>query len=110
MILSQLAVHLRHIRNLVMFTIALGEDGMRGRVEYPRRIMLRMSAAEMWALAGLSLVLAGLIGSFFLLGGAFGCAVVARKHRAYAKTPISAGLTGTPTSSMPVRPGESRTE
>src|SRR5262249_36228336 len=47
LILTQLAVHVRHLRNVVTFHIGFGDDGVRGHIEYPRWLTLRTSAAEL---------------------------------------------------------------
>ena len=80
LILVQLAVHVRHVRNFVLFRKTLAGQGVRGRVEYPRPLMLQLSALELVCFA--IVFLAGFLAtwSVFLLGGAAGCLVNAGKH------------------------------
>jgi hypothetical protein len=70
LVLVELAVHHRHIRNAVFFRTGFGDDGVRGRIEYPRPLILRNSAAELLCFAGLYLAVFAVTGSPFLLGGA----------------------------------------
>src|SRR5262245_13990220 len=44
MICMQLAIHTRHWRNLFLFRAMLKNDDIRGRVEYPRSTLLRLSS------------------------------------------------------------------
>jgi hypothetical protein len=89
LVLPELAIHVRHIRNFVLFRQTLGGQGVRGHIEYSRFLSLRLSAFEILAFAGLFLV--GFLGtwSYFLLGGAITCLSMAggqlrlaRKHAA----------------------------
>src|SRR5689334_4650115 len=79
MVLLEMAVHIRHVRNLFTFR-AMAGDVVRGRIEYDRSFMLRTSATELFAFSGAYLVLFALTGSFFVLGGALGCVSTATKH------------------------------
>jgi hypothetical protein len=80
MILLELAIHVRHFRNLVLFRAIVGSDAVRGRIEYPRRLMLRMSSIEILAFSGLFAVVFAFTGSWFVLGGAVTCLSLAFKH------------------------------
>jgi hypothetical protein len=80
LILPQLAVHVRHVRNVVTFQTAFSEDGVRGRIEYPRWVGLRISSTELWGFAALYLVVFAITGSLFVIGGVVMCASLARKH------------------------------
>ena len=75
----QLAVHVRHLRNLFLFRAAIAGT-VRGRVEYARSVMLRMSSVELLAFSGLFLLLFAFTQSWFTAGGAFACFVTALKH------------------------------
>lgn len=79
----QLAIHVRHLRNLFTFRAAR-TDAIRGRIEYSRPTSLRISAVEMLSFAGLYFVLFGLTGSWFILGGTLSCLTIAIKHRKLA--------------------------
>jgi hypothetical protein len=79
LILLQLMIHIRHVRNFVLFR-AMATDGIRGRLEYARPLMLKSSSIEIAMFAVMFTVLFAFTGSPFVLGGAFGCAVVAIQH------------------------------
>ena len=81
----QFAVHVRHLRNLVLFRNLAGNDGVKGRIEYSRPVMLRMSAVEIAAFGLMFAALAGLTQSWFLAGAALSCFSVASKHNSYAR-------------------------
>lgn len=76
----QLAVHVRHLRNLFLFRSMRGTDLVRGRIEYARFLILRMSSVEFLAFSGLFAVLFAFTQSWFMLGGTFACFVTAAKN------------------------------
>ncbi len=78
MILTEAAVHMRHLRNWFLFKRAV--PLIQGRLEYPRGTMLRMSAFEMLAFSVLYSALYLVTESMFLLGGAITCFVLSIKH------------------------------
>lgn len=84
MVTIQLTIHVRHIRNLFLFRAVLADDQIKGRIEYGRGTMLRLSAVELYAFSGLYTILFAITVSWFTLGGAVICAVTAMKHRALA--------------------------
>jgi len=79
LIVVQLTIHVRHVRNYVMFRAML-TDAVRGRVEYTRPMLLKASAVEIFAFAALYAVLFVFTGSLFVLGGVLGCVVLATQH------------------------------
>src|SRR5215472_3835414 len=90
----QLAVHIRHLRNLVLFRAINHSDWVRGRIEYGRMGMLRASSWECFAFFCFFLILFAFTRSWFVLGGAIGCFALFVKHRRLAsklhKNPASA--------------------
>ena len=84
-ILLELGIHMRHVRNLVLFRALVGSDAVRGRIEYPRRLMLRISSIEGLAFSGMFAVIFLFTGSWFVLGGAFTCLSLAGKHLRLAR-------------------------
>ena len=84
LISSQLAVHVRHFRNLFLFRAIAGTDAVQGRIQYPRPLMLRMSSVELLAFSVSFGVLFVFTSSSFLLGGAIACLGIALKHRRLA--------------------------
>jgi hypothetical protein len=85
LILMEAAVHMRHLRNLFLFRSAFGPAGIRGRIEYPRKILLRLSSFEFLGFSVLYFVLFVATRSWFLLGGSLACLGVANTHRALAR-------------------------
>lgn len=81
---SQLAVHVRHFRNLFLFRAIAGTDAVQGRIQYARPLILRMSSVELLAFSGSFGVLFIFTPSWFLLGGALACLGIALKHRRLA--------------------------
>ena len=84
----QLAIHMRHLRNFHLFRAAARGE-VRGRLEYPRQVMLRISSYEMLAFAAFFLVLFAFTTSWFVLGGVLGCLSVASKHWKLARAHAS---------------------
>ena len=80
LLLLELLVHVRHIKNVVFFRTGFGPDGVRGYIEYPRPLILRNSATELIAFAGLFLAAFAVTGSLFLLGGAMAAAATGLGH------------------------------
>jgi hypothetical protein len=80
----QLAIHMRHLRNLVLFRLINRTDLIRGRIEYSRVVILRASSWECFAFSGFFLMLFLFTGSWFILGGAVGCISLGVKHRKLA--------------------------
>jgi hypothetical protein len=76
----QLAIHVRHLRNLFVFSAMIGTDTVRGRIEYSRSFILRTSAVEFLAFSGLYAVLFLFTRSWFVIGGVFACLLLAGKH------------------------------
>ncbi len=79
LILTQLSIHTRHLRNLFLFR-AVNTEAVRGRIGYSRRLSLRASAIDMLTFSGLFFVVFVFTQSWFVLGGAFACGSLAAKH------------------------------
>jgi hypothetical protein len=89
MILLELTVHTRHLRNLFMFRAMNKSDCVRGRIEYSRPFILRMSSDELFVYSGMYLLLFAFTQSWFVLGGATSCLSTAIKHRQLARKAAS---------------------
>jgi hypothetical protein len=89
LILVEATVHIRHLRNWYMFRH--GVPVLKGRVEYPRGLLLRASAFEFAVFAGLYACLYLVTAHPFLLGGVFACGLQALGHYNLAKRPNVAG-------------------
>jgi hypothetical protein len=95
MILLELTIHTRHLRNLFMFRAMLKSDCVRGKIEYSRPVILRMSSNELFIFSALYVLLFVFTQSWFVLGGATTSLLTAIKHRqlaqaAASKAPITA--------------------
>jgi len=84
LILVEVPVHTRHLKNFFFFRDLLRTNAIRGRIEYPRPLTLRLSSAEFLIWAGLFTILFLVTREWFVLGGAVECVVVAAKHRKLA--------------------------
>lgn len=81
---AQLAVHMRHLRNLILLRSINHNESVRGRIEYSRPVILRASSWECFAFSGFYLILFAFTGSWFILGGAVSCFLLGVKHRRLA--------------------------
>ena len=80
MIMIQLTVHIRHLRNLVLFRAIVNSNPLRGKIQYSRQFTLKASAFELLSFSGLFFLLFAFTSSWFTLGGAVGCLSQAMKH------------------------------
>jgi hypothetical protein len=85
LILREVAIHLRHIRNITLFRLVKSAGGLTGKVEYSRWLSLKMSAAELLSFAGLFLFISLALGSWLFLGGAISCFVTGFQHWGWSK-------------------------
>jgi hypothetical protein len=79
LVLIQLTVHLRHLRNWFLFR-AVRRGSIAGCIEYPRGIILRASAFELLSFGGLYTWLFVVTHDRFVLGGAIACALLSLNH------------------------------
>jgi hypothetical protein len=89
----ELAVHIRHFRNLFLFRAIAGSDAVQGRIRYSRPLNLRISAVDLYGFAALFLVISVFTQSWFTVGGAMSCFVTATKHLRLARKSATAKLT-----------------
>ncbi len=89
LILIQLTVHIRHIRNYFLFRTMLAGEGVAGRIQYARPTMLVHSAVELFTFAALYSILCILTASWFIFGGAIACVVVGVQHRQLARQHVA---------------------
>ncbi len=74
--LLEAPVQIRHIRNIALFRMIRNPGYIHGKIEYSRRLSLRLSAVEIFGFAVLYLFCWLATGSSFFLGGGFGCLIV----------------------------------
>lgn len=80
----QLAIHMRHVRNLILFRSINDTESVRGHIEYTRPVVLQVSSWECFTFSGFYLVLFAFTRSWFILGGAVTCFSLGIKHRRLA--------------------------
>jgi hypothetical protein len=81
----ELAVHIRHFRNLVSFRAIARGEGIHGRIEYSRDAALFASAVELLTFAGLFAVVFAFTGSPFVFGGVLSCMLLSAQHWRFAR-------------------------
>jgi len=83
MCLVEVTVHMRHLHNLYLF--GKGLDDLKGHLEYPRGLILRISAFDILLYAALYAALFLVTGSLFILGGAIASSTLAINHYRLAR-------------------------
>ena len=89
LVLIQLTIHIRHIRNYFLFRAVLAGEGVAGRIQYARPTMLANSAVELFTFAGLYSILCIFTTSWFIFGGAIACVLVGVKHRQLSRQHVA---------------------
>lgn len=80
LILMEVCVHARHVRNIVSLWHMRQDVGVSGQIEYQRWFSLRTSAIDVLVFAVFFTAVALLGGSWFFAGGALGCFGLAFRH------------------------------
>jgi hypothetical protein len=84
-LLLEVAIHLRHLRNVSLVREIRKNGGVEGQISYRKWFSYRISASEFYTIAALFLIIAILTYSSFFLGGAIMCFGTAFKHGRLAK-------------------------
>ena len=84
-LLLEVAVHLRHLRNVSLIREIRRGGGVEGEIKYQKWFSYRISASEFFLYSALFLIFAVLAYSPFFLGGAIMCFATAIKHNRLAK-------------------------
>ncbi len=84
-LLLEVAVHLRHFRNVSLIREIRKGGGVEGEIKYRKWFSYRISASEFFLYSALFLIFAVLAYSPFFLGGAIMCFATAIKHNRLAK-------------------------
>ena len=84
-LLLEVAVHLRHLRNISLIHEARRDGGIEGQITYKKWFSYRISANEFFVFSVLFLIVAILTFSQFFLGGAITCLATGLQHRRLAK-------------------------
>jgi len=84
-LLIEVAVHLRHLRNVFLVREIRKSGGVDGQITYRKWFSYRISAFDLYLFGGLFLLIALLTFSAFFFGGAIMCFGTAFKHNRLAK-------------------------
>lgn len=84
-LLLEVAVHLRHLRNVALIREVKRSGGVEGEIRYKRWFSYRISASELYLYATLFLLIALLTYSLFFVGGAIMCYGMGFRHGRMAK-------------------------
>lgn len=84
-LLLEVAVHLRHLRNVSLIREIRKNGGVEGKISYRKWFSYRISASEFYRYSTLFLIFAVLTYSPFFLGGAIMCFGTGLKHNRLAK-------------------------
>ena len=84
-LLLEVAVHLRHFRNIGLIREARKHGGIEGQITYKKWFSYRISANELYIISALFLTVAILTFNQFFLGGAIMCFVIGVQHSRLAK-------------------------
>ena len=84
-LLMEVAVHLRHLRNISLIREIRKGGGVEGEIMYRKWFSYRISASEFYLYSALFLIFAVLAYSPFFLGGALMCFATGLKHNRLAK-------------------------
>jgi hypothetical protein len=99
-VLIQLTVHIRHLRNYALFRALLAGGAARGAIEYARPAMLQHSALECFLFAGLYLVIFLVTSSWFVLGGVLSCTSTGVFHARLAREHVARPASSAPEQSL----------
>jgi hypothetical protein len=84
-LLLEVAIHLRHFRNISLIREARKNGGIEGQITYKKWFSYRISANEFYALSVFFLLIAILTFSQFFLGGAIICIATGLQHKRLAR-------------------------
>ncbi len=84
-LLLEVAVHVRHLRNVAIIREVRKNGGVEGQIAYKKWFSYRISANDLYLSAMLFLLVALLTYSLFFLGGALMCYATGLKHARLAK-------------------------
>jgi hypothetical protein len=85
LILLEATAHIRHIRNIVFLRTLTRVHSLKGKIEYPRWLSLKLSSVEVLGFAALFLVAFLISGNWFFVGGIASCLLTGLKHLDWAK-------------------------
>lgn len=80
LILLEATAHIRHVRNIVFLRTLKNMHSMKGKIEYPRWLSLKLSSVEIIGFAALFLFIFLISGDWFFVGGVGSCLLTGLKH------------------------------
>jgi hypothetical protein len=80
LVLVEAVVHARHFRNIFLFQKARDNQGITGKIEYERWLVLQTSSVEFFSSAIIYLFAFFVSGSWFFAGGAAGSFSMGMRH------------------------------
>lgn len=84
LILLETTAHIRHVRNIVFLKTLRDMHALKGQIEYPRWLSLKLSSVEILGFAALFLLVFAVTGDWFFLGGVASCLLTGLKHLDWA--------------------------
>ena len=84
LLLVELAIMIRHVRNIITFRQILSAPDITGQIRYPRWWTLRSSALDLGLFAALFALFALIADPWFFLGGTLACGSAALRHFHYS--------------------------
>ena len=84
-LLVEVAVHLRHLRNIFLIMLIRKEGGVEGQIKYRKPFSYKISSFDFYSLGVIFLITALLTYSAFFFGGAIMCIGTGFKHSRLAK-------------------------
>jgi len=84
-LLLEVAVHVRHFRNIFLIHEVRRNDGVEGQIAYKKTLSYKISAFDFYSFFVLYLIVFILTFSFFFLGGAIMCLANGIKHNQLSK-------------------------
>ncbi|TMA71166.1 MAG: hypothetical protein E6J67_23520 [Deltaproteobacteria bacterium] len=87
-LLLEAVVHMRHVRNVVLFRSLAVANDVEGVLRYPRWLSYQQSSVELGTFAGLFFLIAVIDRSAFCLGGGFATLWTALRHREYGRAAL----------------------
>jgi ribosomal protein S18 acetylase RimI-like enzyme len=83
--LTEVVIHIRHVRNIVSFRAFGVPDAVTGHIKYSRWVTRRISNVDLLSFAALFALCYALSGRALFIGGVLGCLGVVRRHIAAAR-------------------------
>jgi hypothetical protein len=84
LVFLEATAHIRHIRNIVFLRTLRRHHSLKGKIEYPRWLSLKLSSVEILGFAALFLLAFLVSGSWFFVGGIASCLLTGLKHQQWA--------------------------